>query len=380
MGNIKKLITNKGTIISNLIIIGLIVWILTKLPKIIYIFVPLEIIFKAIVVPILVAYILYLLLNPLVLKLEKHHISRALSATIIILTLILSIVLLLFFGMPIVIHQTSMLLKDLPKAINHIISLLHKYLPYSLVSSIDVNLKSSISSLHKFVDNNGTQYNDYELLVKALTTTTNIILSIAMIPFILFYMLKDSTKKIRENVIKYTPYKLQQTARELIDESSEQISGYVNGQIKVSFIIGLMLFFSYCVIGMPYSIPLALFAMITSVAPYIGPAIAISPAIFVSVSDPNLLTKLLIVWGLTHLLEGKFVTPIIMGNTLKIHPVTIILVIVSSGHLFGVLGLIFAVPGYSILKVVVSHIFKFIQQATSLYEDKLQKKSDNLPQ
>ncbi|EGP9380750.1 AI-2E family transporter, partial [Listeria monocytogenes] len=66
-------------------------------------------------------------------------------------------------------------------------------------------------------------------------------------------------------------------------------------------------------------------------------------------------------------LEGKFISPQVMGKTLKVHPITILFVILVAGNLFGVLGVIFAVPGYAVLKVIVTHVFIWFKRISGLY-------------
>ncbi|MNN98388.1 hypothetical protein D3C81_2177750 [compost metagenome] len=58
-----------------------------------------------------------------------------------------------------------------------------------------------------------------------------------------------------------------------------------------------------------------------------------------------------------------------MGKTLRIHPITIIFVILTAGNLFGVLGVILAVPGYAVLKVIFTHLFQWFERRSHLYEE-----------
>ena len=123
------------------------------------------------------------------------------------------------------------------------------------------------------------------------------------------------------------------------------------------------------IIGLDYALILAIIASFTSVVPYLGPAIAITPALIVAlVTSPIMLLKMIVVWTAVQLIEGKFISPQIMGKTLKIHPITIIFVILTSGNLFGVVGILLAVPGYAVLKVVVSHIFNLFKDKSGLYD------------
>ena len=110
--------------------------------------------------------------------------------------------------------------------------------------------------------------------------------------------------------------------------------------------------------------------MITSVVPYLGPVIAITPAAIIAlVTSPFMLMKLAIVWTVVQLIEGKFISPQIMGKSLSIHPISIIFVLLTSGSLFGVPGVILGIPGYAILKVLVTHLFKLFKQRYNRYED-----------
>ena len=109
--------------------------------------------------------------------------------------------------------------------------------------------------------------------------------------------------------------------------------------------------------------------MVTSVVPYLGPIIAITPAVIIAlVQSPFLLLKLAAVWTVVQLVEGKFISPQIMGKTLHIHPITIIFVLVTAGSLFGVPGVILGIPGYAIVKVIVTHFFRLFKMRYNRYE------------
>ena len=150
---------------------------------------------------------------------------------------------------------------------------------------------------------------------------------------------------------------------------NKQISSYIRGQIIVSFCIGLLMFIGFVIIGLDYAPVLALIAAFTSVVPYLGPAIAITPALIIAlVTSPYMLLKLIIVWTVVQLIEGKFISPQIMGRNLHIHPITIIFIIIIAGNLFGVVGILLAVPGYAVLKVITTHLFEYFKMKSHLYE------------
>lgn len=197
---------------------------------------------------------------------------------------------------------------------------------------------------------------------------TEVVLSIITVPFVLFYMLKDG-KKLPEKLLSFLPTRSRTGALHVLQDMNHQISSFIRGQIIVSFCIGILLYIGYMIIGLDYALILAIIASFTNVVPYLGPAIAITPALIVAlVTSPIMLLKMVAVWTIVQLIEGKLISPQIMGKTLKIHPITIIFVILTSGNLFGVVGVLLAVPGYAMLKVCATHIFQWFKNTSGLYE------------
>lgn len=208
-----------------------------------------------------------------------------------------------------------------------------------------------------------------------LSTLTGIVLSLVTVPFILFYLLKEG-EKLPKFMLKVCPPRMRKEVTEIFHDMDKQISSYIQGQILVSMYWsnGDHWLFNHwheiCFIAW-------ILAMITSVVPYLGPVIAITPAVIIAlVTSPLMLIKLAIVWTIVQLIEGKFISPQIMGKSLSIHPITIIFVLLTAGSLFGVPGVILGIPGYAIFKVLVTHLFKLFKQRYNRYEDDVHQKYD----
>ena len=205
-------------------------------------------------------------------------------------------------------------------------------------------------------------------------------MAIITVPFILFYLLKDG-KKLPGYILKFLPISMRSHTFTVLQEMNKQISSYIRGQIVVSFCIGVLMFIGFVIIGLDYAPVLAVIASFTSVVPYLGPAIAITPALIIAVvTSPYMLLKLIIVWTVVQLIEGKFISPQIMGRNLHIHPITIIFIIIIAGNLFGVVGILLAVPGYAVLKVITTHLFEYFKIRSQLYEDTKRDKGTGLSQ
>jgi predicted PurR-regulated permease PerM len=68
-------------------------------------------------------------------------------------------------------------------------------------------------------------------------------------------------------------------------------------------------------------------------------------------------------------LEGKVIAPKLLGNSLKVHPVTVVVILLSAGNIFGLAGVVFGIPGYAIAKVLIYRLYKWWQLNSGLFRD-----------
>lgn len=364
----------KQFFIENKFVLGLLIFLLVALDiyvltKIAFIFDPLMVILKTVAAPIILAGISYYLFNPIIDWLEKHKWKRGWAIALLYLVIIGLLILLFSFVIPAVKDQIVSLFKSFPGYWDQITQKFDEFSRSSLFDQIKDKLNTNMSDIMKTLSTKGTSVINSAIssIGSIVGTVTEVVLAIVTTPLVLFYLLKDG-KKLPDFLLKMLPVNGRAHTRQVLGEANHQISSYIRGQIIVSLCIGILLFIGYLIIGLPYALTLAIIAACTSIVPYLGPAIAITPAIIIAiVTSPWLLIKLIIVWCVVQLLEGKFISPQVMGKTLKVHPITILFVILVAGNLFGVLGVIFAVPGYAVLKVIVTHVFIWLKRISGLY-------------
>ncbi|EIX7565474.1 AI-2E family transporter [Listeria monocytogenes] len=348
------------------LLVALDIYVLTKIA---FIFDPLMVILKTVAAPIILAGISYYLFNPIIDWLEKHKWKRGWAIALLYLVIIGLLILLFSFVIPAVKDQIVSLFKSFPGYWDQITQKFDEFSRSSLFDQLKDKLNTNMSDIMKTLSTKGTSVINSAIssIGSIVGTVTEVVLAIVTTPLVLFYLLKDG-KKLPDFLLKMLPVNGRAHTRQVLGEANHQISSYIRGQIIVSLCIGILLFIGYLIIGLPYALTLAIIAACTSIVPYLGPAIAITPAIIIAiVTSPWLLIKLIIVWCVVQLLEGKFISPQVMGKTLKVHPITILFVILVAGNLFGVLGVIFAVPGYAVLKVIVTHVFIWFKRISGLY-------------
>jgi len=376
MSSVRKLSDRVKDLLDRKIVVFLIVVLLLSLnilvlEKISYVFHPLVVVFETVFLPFLLTGVAYYLLNPIVDYLETRKVKRVYSIIALYLLIVTALTVVIMRVVPLLSDQISSLISSFPTysqdAKQKFEELVGNEYFNQLQNAIGIDtskLVDEFSSRAATIMNNA--WSGIGNIVGRITET---VLAIITVPFILFYLLKDR-KKLAPFVLGFLPTKFRGRSFGVMLEMNHQISSYIRGQIIVSFCIGVLLYIGYLIIGLDYSLVLAVIAACTSIVPYLGPAIAITPALIVAMmTSPIMLVKMIVIWTIVQLVEGKFISPQIMGKTMQVHPITIIFVIIAAGNLFGILGIILAVPGYAILKVIATHLFRWFKRRTGLYDE-----------
>lgn len=331
------------------ILLGIAIYLYTEIS---YIFTPINTIISSIITPIIVAYVFYYMLNPLVNFFSKK-ISRFSASLLAIFVGIITVLIVIIGVVPIIVEQTQNLITAMPRYVEVVKGYLEEYSDNAYVQVVVeyVNTNLNASKISERLITIATSV--AQGIVSSISSTASVLVTM---PFVLFFLLKDASK-FNKFVISLLPKKLEKPVAETIDEIDDKVGSYIQGQMLVSLCIGVMLFIGYNVIGLHYGFSLATIAAFLSIVPYLGPVIAITPAMLVAASTSwVMVVKMLVVWGVVQFLEGNIISPNIMGRSMNMHPLTVIFVILIGVNISGVVGAILGIPVYSILKVLISKL------------------------
>ena len=337
------------------ILLGIAIYLYTEIS---YIFTPINTIVNSIITPIIVAYVFYYMLNPLVNFFSKK-ISRFSASLLAILVGVITVLIVIIGVVPIIVEQTQNLITALPRYIEIVKGYLEEYSDNAYVQVVVeyVNTNLNVSKISERLISIATSI--AQGVVSSISSTASVLVTM---PFVLFFLLKDASQ-FNKFVISLLPKKFEKSVAETIDEIDDKVGSYIQGQMLVSLCIGIMLFIGYNVIGLHYAFSLATIAAFLSIVPYLGPAIAITPAMLVAASTSwVMVVKMLVVWGIVQFLEGNIISPNIMGRSMNMHPLTVIFVILIGVNISGVVGAILGIPVYSILKVLISKLLLSIKE------------------
>ncbi|MFE8702725.1 AI-2E family transporter [Cytobacillus sp. FJAT-54145] len=341
------------------IILFLLIVLLLKVNQ--FILVPLWIFVQTIFLPFVLAGILFYLCRPLVRWLESKKVPKWIAILGAYLAITLFIYLLIRLVGPIINDQLETFVDNLPA----MVSTVTEWIKYVQVNRstfpdfVQEAILNASTELEQRVKNNiGNIANGILGVFGFIGGFVNTIFYLVLVPFILFYMLKDG-HRFSPSVTNFFKKSKQDEIKEILKDMDKTISSYIQGQMLVSFIVGALLYVGYLVIGLNYSLVLALFGMLTNVIPFLGPFIAVIPALLVALfQEPIMVLYVAIIMVIAQQIEGNVISPQVMGKTLNIHPLTIIVLILTAGNLVGLLGVIFVIPVYSIVKVLITRIIK----------------------
>ena len=340
------------------------------LSKITYVFNPIKEFFSVIGLPIVMAGILFYLVNPLIDWMEKRKIPRIAGIGIVFMVIIGLVVWGIIILIPIIREQTMSLIENWPTYWDKVISQFDNLLRSNIFSQLQAQLTDVNQSVLKSVSEqaNSVVNSTFSGIGSVLGTMTNIVIGLITMPIILFFLLKDG-RNLPHYTMKFIPTKMRLSTYNLLKEINTQISQYIRGQLLVAFFVAVMFWIGFAIIGLEYAVLLAILAGVLNLVPYLGSFLAIIPILIIAlVSSPGMLVKVIIVFGIEQTLEGRLIQPLILGSNLKIHPVTIIVVLLTAGKLFGIPGVILGIPAYAVMKVIFEHLFIRYQTYSGLYE------------
>lgn len=349
-----------------LILLGIVFYLFNQVD---YIFTPILVIVSNLLMPLVIALLLYYLLDPVVDLLEKWKIKRIFGVTILFVVIIAVLVVGIGALLPLLRDQVISFVENFPNFIDSVVESITGWLsslPFG--TEIETFIEEGENFLSE-IPNNIDQYLTDGLsgLTSVVSGVTNFVVTLVTFPIILFFMLKDE-KKFFNAVLSGVPPKWRESLLRVSSEVNTQVGAYVKGQLIIATSIGVMMFIGFTIIGLEYSGVLAIIAGFTSIIPYLGPTLAFLPALVIALIDSWwMVLQLLIVWAVVQFVDGNLIEPNVMGRQLNVHPLTIVIVLLVMGDLLGLFGLILGVPIYAILKVIVVHFFQQFKKRYNKY-------------
>ncbi|SFA71821.1 MULTISPECIES: AI-2E family transporter [unclassified Bacillus (in: firmicutes)] len=319
--------------------------------KIDYFVSPFQMLVASIFFPILVTGLFYYILRPIVTWLSKYM-NKTISILIVFLFLFLGGYVFFYYMGTIIGEQITQLSDKFPEQVEEISQESKEMVKGNnfakdALIKLEQRANAYSRSFYKIMENN---------IGSILSALTGVATVLTVVPFALFYFLRDD-EKFKPSILKHLPDDHKEEGNRILSDIDRTMSAYIVGQFIIALSDGILLYIGFLIIGIDNSLVLALFATSLTIVPFVGPILGIVPAIFVALlSSPIMVLKVIIVAIVVQQIEGNLITPRVMSKSLDLHPLTVIFILLIAGSLYGFIGIIVAIPIYSVVKVTIRNV------------------------
>ncbi len=313
--------------------------------------------FKAVLLPFVMGIAVAYLLNPIVNKFGDLGIARGPAALMILFSFM--IFMLGFIGIvsPIVYRELVQFGKDLPEYIEKfwqmmtpVTALIEQY-----VGGVD---KGNLENLLK--ENAGSATKAAKMIVEHIAAGGQAVMDVISVavfmPIVAYFMMKEwpiVTAWVRDLMPRHS----EGVIMGLLKQIDEKLSGFVRGQISVAMVLGVSYALMLTLAGLKYGFLIGLMSGLLSVIPMVGSAVGLIVSVSVAWFQAGEPTFVLLIAGIFiggQVIEGNFLTPKLVGDSVGLHPLWVFFALLAGGSLLGILGMFLAVPVAAVVGVLLS--------------------------
>ena len=307
--------------------------------------------FGSVLTPFIISIIVAYLLVGMQKKIQSYNISEKVSLVITFSIFIVTGATLVIWLVPLLYSQLEAFVLDVPNLINNFrdfISELPSKFP-DLVSSDQITIffqavSEEISAIAQ---------NIVKTSISGIQSAITVLLYIILFPILVYFFLFDR-KNIIDGFLKVIPGR-RKMFTSIWAEMDIQLSNYVRGKTIEIFIVGIAAAIIFSSLGLRYSALLSVLVGLSVIIPYVGAFLVTIPVVVVGLIQFGLGTQftiLISLYLLLQALDGNLLVPIIFSETVKLHPVIIILAVFIFGSMFGFWGVFFSIPIATFIKAV----------------------------
>lgn len=200
-------------------------------------------------------------------------------------------------------------------------------------------------------------------LVQSSLGIVQSLIGLIIVPFLAFYFMKD-WRELRLMLINLFNFDVQTKVAAILDEIGLTLSAYVRGLGKLSLISGFIITIGTAFLGVEFPLVLGFWAILAELVPVVGPLMGAIPAIFIAYGQSaSAALHVAIFYIVYYQLDANFIMPKIMGQKIDLHPVILIGSLLIGAKLFGILGMVFAVPVAAVYRVLYKQLWHLQEQS-----------------
>ncbi len=331
-----------------------------------------------------ISFFLAYLLDPIIDRFEDKGMNRTFAIFLLILLIVLIIVLLFLLIIPEAQKQVNEFIHKAPQWGKWILDHLTPLLDRLSIRYDKESLQKYTATLWQWVRDHLPQLlkpviNAFQHMFSGIANFIVGILNIVIVPVFTFYLLRDFDK-IKMEFYALFPPDTREKVKYWVGELDVAVGGFLRGQFTIASILAVIYAIGLSLLNVPLGFLLGIISGLANMVPYMSIVVGLAPALILSfLNDPNFvrLLAVLAVYTGGQLLEGVYLGPKITGKETGLHPVTVMVSIMIGGSLFGLTGIIIAVPSAAVIKVVLQHAIQHWKKQWETGESELPPASEN---
>jgi predicted PurR-regulated permease PerM len=311
--------------------------------------------------PFAVAAILAYMGDPLVDRLEAWRLPRTLAVVIVFLVLTGIAALAVLVIVPLLEKQVLVFAQKLPGYIDW---LQHKALPWVSARLGIEEMTLDVASIKQSLKGHWRQAGGLATHVLGSITSSGMVLmgwlaNVILIPVVAFYLLRDWDRMIARIRV-MLPRGIEPTVSELARSSDEVLGAFLRGQLLVMLGLAIIYSFGLWLVGLDLALLIGALSGLVSFVPYLGFIVGFltaGVAAAIQYQDVTHVLYVAAVFVVAQGIEGTVLTPLLVGDRIGLHPVTVIFAVMAGGQLFGFLGVLLALPVAAVIAVLVRYAY-----------------------
>lgn len=304
-----------------------------------------------ILILVVMAAVLAIGLDPAVRRLQRMNIRRGFAVTIIFAGFVSLIALFMWLVLPPLVRQMRALANDVPTYAERLAVRDDAIGRYFREHHVAQSLQDFISDLPARIARS------FSTILGVAGKVTSALFDTVTVGILMIYFML-SLPGMRNVSVMMVPDDRRERARRIADQAVTKIGGYVSGNLFTSLVCAIVTLVALVVLGVPYAVPLAIWAGIADLIPAMGSYLGAIPAVAVAFFQTPLSGILVLAYFILYQqFENYYLVPKIMQNAVNLSPATVIISTLVGGSLFGFAGALLALPAAATFKVIMYQVW-----------------------
>lgn len=311
---------------------------------------------RAVLLPFILGMGIAYFLNPVCQALIRRGLSRTLATLFVLSAFFLLVTAVLLLIAPLVVNQVGLLVQNTPGYVDAARAFIEPHVQSVLSVVSAEQVAQAKEALGKYAGTVGTAaVSVLGGVWRGGLALVDLVSLLIVTPIAAFYMLRD-WPSFMNRLNDWLPRPYAKTIRTLLREMDRTLAGFVRGQATVCFLLAAYYVIALMLVGLNFGVVIGLLSGLLSFIPFVGSTLGLLLAMAIAFGQFDSYTPIVIVAGifmLAQFIEGNFITPKFVGESVGLHPVWVMFALMAGGSLFGFTGLLLAVPVTAVIGVLV---------------------------